>query len=326
MRYDPEKQKKHKWKIKPTLLSIITVNYNGYEDTCQMIESIQKHLKSVGYEIIVIDNASTKDEAYLLHKRFPLIRIVSSSENKGFAGGNNLGIPWAIGKYILFLNNDTYITEDHFQGLIDTLESSDDIAAVSPLIRYANEEDQPIQFAGFTPLSRFTLRNQSIGNGQLVSDEYLVKKEIPYLHGAAMLVKKEVIQETGLMPETYFLYYEEIDWSISMTQMGYKLYYEPCCTVYHKESRSTGVDSPLKVFFMMRSRFLFAYRNRNWMERKICFLYLLLLVFPRDCFKYLFNRRFDLILASIKGILSYFMMNKTEKLDNNEFKFSYLWP
>lgn len=326
MRYHQEKQKKHKWKVKPIQLSIITVNYNGYDDTCQMIESVQRHIKSVGYEIIVVDNASQKDEAYLLQKRYPFVRVVSSNTNRGFAGGNNLGIPLAQGKYILFLNNDTYITEDRFQKLIDTLESSEKIAGVSPLIRYAHEEENPIQFAGFTPLSRFTLRNKSIGNGEPVKPEYLEKKEIPYMHGAAMLVKNEVIRQVGLMPEQYFLYYEEIDWSISMTSCGYKLWYDPCCTVYHKESKSTGTDSPLKVYFMTRNRFLFAYRNRGSFERMICHLYLLCLVFPRDIFKHLIHKRTDLIAATFKGLLSYFIMNKKEKLDSNGFKFSYFKP
>lgn len=323
MRYDPNRRRKYKWTHKTIELSIITVNYNGFSDTCRMIESIRKYIKSVVYEIIVVDNASKKDEALLLSRKYPFIHALRSMFNLGFAGGNNLGISVAKGKYLFFLNNDTFVTEDGFRHLINTLESSSDIAAVSPLIRYADEEERPIQFAGFTPLTRYTLRNEGIGCGKPVSEEYLTPCSTPYLHGAAMMVKREVLIRCGVMPRAYFLYYEELDWSIAMTSKGYTLRYDPQCTVFHRESRSTGKQSPLQAFYMTRNRFLFAYRNRTPKEYRRCVLYLLFAVFPRDCLRHLAHRRFKQAFSTIRGVYAYFRLTKKEKFDRNDFRYTY---
>lgn len=323
MRYSPTTRKKYKVPDYKVELSIVTVNYNGLNDTCEMIRSILENIKSVEYEIIVVDNGSRKNEATLLHKRFPFIRALRSEKNLGFAGGNNLALPVAAGRYIFFLNNDTYVTDDHFRELIDALESHPDAAAVSPLIRYAQEEGQPVQFAGFTPLSHYTLRNRGIGHGDLRVEKYLSPSKTPYLHGAAMLVKSEVVCYVCRLPEMYFLYFEELDWCESLLRIGYRFYYEPCCTVYHKESRSTGVDSPLKVFYMTRNRFLFAYRNRSTNSRCICFCYLLGLVVPRDIITHLRNKRYSQAKAVWRGVCAYFKLKKEQKTDKDDITFSY---
>lgn len=323
MKLDPLKKRTHKsWAPKPIELSIITVNYNGFADTCQMIESIRKYIKSVVYEIIVVDNASREDEAYLLRKKYPFIRTMRSRDNLGFAGGNNLGIHIAKGKYLFFLNNDTFIKEDQFRYLIETLETQENAGGVCPMLRYADEDEQ-IQFAGFTPLTRYTLRNRSIGQGEYVSEEYLQLAETPYMHGAAMLVKRDILKRAGHMPSMYFLYYEELDWSLSIRNAGYRLFYDPRCTVYHKESRSTGMHSPLRVFYLTRNRFLFAYRNRRFTDRFICFLYLLLVVLPKDSLLYMLRFNFKLVAAALRGVIAYFSLNKKEKLDRYGFKYAY---
>lgn len=169
-------------------LSVITVNYNGFHDTCEFIDSWAATVFSVSYEMIVIDNGSTANEAALLQKTYPFIQAVRSERNLGFAGGNNLGINLAKGKYLFLLNNDVCMVKDAIPLLIKRLLSSDKIAGVSPLIRdYA--EPHAIQFAGYTQLSPITLRNRAIGKGKINKDHYPAQKT-PYLHGAAMLLKK----------------------------------------------------------------------------------------------------------------------------------------
>lgn len=323
MKFDPKKKRTHKsWQPKPVEISIITVNYNGFDDTCQMIESIRQHIRSVVYEIIVVDNASRKNEASLLRKRYPFIQTVRSSINRGFAGGNNLGANIANGQYLFFLNNDTFVKDDKFRELLNRFESDKTIGAICPMLRYI-DDDESIQFAGFTQLSRYTLRNKSIGNGEFLDNKYLSAKETAYLHGAAMLVKREAYIQAGQMPEMYFLYYEELDWSLSIKHHGYKLWYDPCCMIYHKESRSTGLNSPIKVFYLTRNRFLFAYRNRSPRDRFICHTYLFFCVVPRDCLQYLFQLKFNLVLATLKGLLAYFVLTKNQKLENYGFEYSY---
>lgn len=323
MRYESKRRRKNRpWKIKPIEVSIITINYNGFNDTCQMVESLRTHIRSAVYEIIVVDNASYDDEAAKLQKKYPYLRTVRSTFNRGFSGGNNLGATIAKGKYLFFLNNDTFVRDDKLRQLIDRLEADETNGGVSPTILHADEEET-IQYAGFTPLSPYTLRNRSIGEGLYLDELQLSATETPYMHGAAMLVKKDVYIKSGRMPELYFLYYEELDWSHSIRERGYKLWHDPCWTIYHKESQSTGNESPLKVFYMTRNRFLFAYRNRTLIERWICHLYLIFVVMPRDCLRYMLRFKFSLIPCTWKGIIAYFILTKKQKLETYGFKYSY---
>ena len=137
-------------------ISIITVNYNGLKDTCELIETLPLEDESI--EVIVVDNASKEDEATIISQRYPKVKIVRSKENLGFAGGNNLGIKASHGKYLFFINNDiilhtSYIIhQTSFRPLIDRLESSEKVGMVCPKIRFA-WGNNPIQFAGYTPLS-----------------------------------------------------------------------------------------------------------------------------------------------------------------------------
>lgn len=285
-------------------LSIITINYNGLNNTCELIDSLP--LQDNCIEVIVVDNASKNDEASIIEERYPAIKVIRSPKNLGFAGGNNQGIKAARGKYLFFINNDTILkphTSD-ISHLISRLESDEAIGIVCPKIRFA-WDNNPIQFAGYTPLSRFTMRNRSIGFGEKDHGQYDTAHPTPYAHGAAMLVKRSAIEKVGLMPECYFLYYEELDWSMMFTRAGYSIWYEPACTIYHKESQSTGQQSPLKAYYLTRNRLLFVKRNIQGFRKYITYTYLLFLVAPRDICKYLLKRQLNLVSATIKGIMNF---------------------
>lgn len=284
-------------------VSIITVNYNGYDDTCALIESIPLNDKSL--EVIVVDNASRINEAEKISAKYPLVKTIRSEQNLGFAGGNNLGIKEASGDYLFFINNDTYLKDFNISALIDKLDSSDEIGMVCPKIRFA-WGNNPIQFAGYTPLSRITLRNKAIGYNELDNGQYNEAHPTPYAHGAAMMAKREAIEKVGVMPECYFLYYEELDWSMMFRRAGFQIWYEPACTVFHKESRSTGVNSPLKAYYITRNRLLFISRNEKSNIRFASYIYIIAVVALRDIIKYLLKRQFRQINATIKGIFHFF--------------------
>ena len=286
------------------LLSIITINYNGLKDTCELIESLPLEDKSI--EVIVVDNASAQDEATIIEERYPQVKIIRSKKNLGFAGGNNLGIKAAKGKYLFFLNNDTLLkpqTSD-IRSLISRLETSPKIGMVCPKIRFTWGK-QLIQFAGYTPLSPITMRNKAIGCGEVDHGQYNTAHPTPYAHGAAMMIKREVIEKAGLMPECYFLYYEELDWSMMIRRAGYDIWYEPACTIFHKESQTTGQNSPLRTYYITRNRLLFAQRNQLGRAKYITYLYLIGLVAIRDILKYIFQRRWNLVRATIRGVVSF---------------------
>ena len=283
-------------------LSIITINYNGLKDTCALIETIPFNDQM---EVIVVDNASKNDEVSEIQNRFPYVSIIKSDKNLGFAGGNNLGIKAAKGKYIFLVNNDTIFKEFKIQALINRLESSDDIGIVCPKIRFTWGSNQ-IQYAGYTPLSKITVRNQAIGFGEEDKGQYETAHPTPYAHGAAMLIKREALEKVGLMPECYFLYYEELDWSMMFTRAGYKIWYEPACTIYHKESQTTGQSSPLRTYYITRNRLLLVKRNYDVFYKYLAYIYLILLVIPRDIFKTGLKGQYGLLKATLKGTHHFF--------------------
>ena len=286
------------------LLSIITINYNGLKNTCELIDTLP--LKDNSIEVIVVDNASFQDEATIIEAQYPQVKVIRSKDNLGFAGGNNLGIKAAQGKFIFFLNNDTLLrpqTSD-LKPLISRLESSNKIGMVCPKIRFT-WGNQLIQFAGYTPLSPITMRNKAIGCGEDDHGQYDTPHPTPYAHGAAMMVKREVFEKAGLMPECYFLYYEELDWSMMIRRAGYDIWYEPACTIYHKESQTTGQNSPLRTYYITQNRLLFAQRNQLGRMKYITYIYLICIVAIRDVLKYAVQRRWDIVRATTRGVVSF---------------------
>ena len=293
-------------------ISFITICYNGFKDTCELIESLHKKLKSVSYEIIVVDNASREDEAAKIHELYPTVISIRSNENGGFSGGNNIGIRAAKGKYIFLINNDTYIESDEIAYLVERLESRPEIGGVSPKIRFAFPP-QHIQFAGFTPLTKITLRNNMLGFDCPDDGSYDTPHPTPYLHGAAMIIKREVIEKIGMMPEIFFLYYEEIDWSTSMARAGYELWYEPRCTVFHKESQSTGQLSKLRTYYLTRNRLLYARRNLKGANRFLSILYQSIVAAGKNSLIYTLQRRLDLTGAVCRGVCAGLFMPSSDK-------------
>ena len=276
-------------------------------------------LKDESIEVIVVDNASKEDEATIIEQRYPQVTVIRSTKNLGFAGGNNLGIQASHGKYLFFASilppkqGDREGLTSYFQPLIDRLESSPKIGMVCPKIRFA-WGNNPIQFAGYTPLSKITLRNSAIGCGKEDHGQYDTPHTTPYAHGAAMMVKREVIDKVGLMPECYFLYYEELDWSMMIRRAGYDIWYEPACTIYHKESQATGQDSPLKSYYMTRNRLLFAKRNISIPQKYLTYCYLIAIVALRDILKFLLHHRSDLAKATLKGLRDFFKTSLNSNL------------
>ncbi len=284
-------------------VSVITINYNGLEDTCALIETIPFN---ENMEVIVVDNASKNQEADIIAKRYPQVKVIKSERNLGFAGGNNLGIQAALGKYLFLVNNDTVFKVFNVKALIDRMESSSEIGIVCPKIRFS-WDNNPIQFAGYIPLSKVTIRNRAIGFGEDDHGQYDTAHPTPYAHGAAMLIRRDAIDKVGLMPECYFLYYEELDWSMMFTRAGYQIWYEPTCTIYHKESQSTGQNSPLRTYYLTHNRLLLVRRNPQEFYKALAYIYLISIVALRDILKYTFTGHFDLLKA-IFSALGHFIL------------------
>lgn len=286
-------------------ISFITVCFNGFKDTCELIDSLIANVHSVTYEIIVVDNASLENEALKIKELYPSVNALRTDFNLGFSGGNNLGIKASKGLYIFLINNDTFIESDGLNLLIERLESKKSIGAISPKIRFAFPP-QNIQFAGFTKLTPITMRNEVIGYGCVDDGRFDHPHITPYLHGAALLLKREIIDKVGLMPELFFLYYEELDWCTQMTNAGYELWYDPNFTVFHKESQSTGQFSKLRIFYMTRNRLLYARRNRRGVTLFLSVFYLSTIAAGKNSIQYLTKGRLDLFISIWKGVFKSF--------------------
>jgi GT2 family glycosyltransferase len=281
-------------------VSVITVNYHQEDVTCQMLESM-RHVTYQNVEVIVVDNDS-KAPLDLVTSRYPEVKVLRSEKNLGFAGGNNLGIKNAKGKYLLFLNNDTEVDPGFLEPMVRLLQSDPAIGMVSPKIRFFYEPDT-VQYAGFTKVNPYTLRMEGIGFGIKDKGQYDKIQETHSAHGCAMMVPMSAVEKVGLMPEMYFLYYEEHDWSMRFLNAGYKIFYQPQSLVLHKEAISTGGRvSLLRTYYFNRNRILFGRRNLKGPARLLSALYMTFISVPKNFIYYLLRAEFKHLKAFTRAI------------------------
>ena len=188
------------------LVSIISVNYNQPEVTGEFLESL-KHVTYNNFETIVVDNGSSDHSVEYISKNHPEVQLIISEENLGFAGGNNIGIRAAKGVYFMFLNNDTEVDPGFLEPLVEVMETREDAGMTGCKVRFFAKPDI-IQFAGATPMTRFSSTSHFIGNKQKDVGQYEEIKSYPYASGAAMMTSRKVCQKVGLMATFFFLYYE----------------------------------------------------------------------------------------------------------------------
>ncbi len=295
-------------------VSVITVNFNQPSVTEALLDSIIRYNHYQNMEVIVADNGSQINPLPLWINKYPNIRFIRSEVNLGFAGGNNFAVRQADGDYLFFVNNDTEFREGLVEKLAKILEEHPEAGMVSPKIRFYHEP-RIIQYAGFTPMNFYTCRNRCIGEYEEDKGQYDHSTgPTGFIHGAAMMVRRETIRKAGLMAENFFLYYEEMDWCERIRRAGFQSWVEPQALIYHKESVSVGKRSPLKEYFMNRNRILFIRRNASLPAKIFFFLHFFILVIPRNLLKYADENRTDLISSLFKAI----WWNFTHKKDSDE--------
>lgn len=294
-------------------VSIITINYNQLKLTCELLDSL-RNITYPDVEIIVVDNNSAENPNTLLLKKYPEVKVIISPENLGFAGGNNLGIQASKGKYLLFLNNDTEVDPAFLEPLVTLFEENPKAGAASSKILYYNS-DNTIQYAGSTRIDPFTGRSKRIGYMEKDHGQHNLQQETDLAHGAAMMVPRRVIDEVGMMPEFFFLYYEEVDWCESIKKAGYKIYFVPASRVYHKESMSIGKKSTLKTYYMTRNRLLYMRRNTSGLKKMTWILFFLLFSLPKNALRFTLQRDIEHGKAFWKGLMWNFThLNNGKKL------------
>ncbi len=241
---------------------IIILNYNNPEDVRECLKSLS-HNDYPNYQVVIIDNGAKK-KVSISDLKFPKpLKIIYSQENLGFAGGNNIGIKYALEKqadYVLLLNDDTIVDSGFLTELVKAGERNKDFGLLGPKICYFDDKDR-IWSAGGKLNWLYTkgiLRGwNQIDQGQYDSPEI---QETAHLTGCCLLVKRKVVEKIGLMPEEYFLYYEDTDWSLRAKKAGFKCVFVPRAKIWHKISRSAIAGSKRYIYYHIRNGLIFANR------------------------------------------------------------------
>lgn len=272
------------------LVSIIALNFNQLEVTLEFLESTRS-LTYPNYEIILVDNHSSENPTEVIQQSFPEVKLIVTDKNLGFTGGNNVGIKAASGDYYFIVNNDTEVTPDLLENLLKPFEADPSIGMVSPKIRY-HIEPEVIQYAGFNKINPITGRNSTIGQKEKDTGQYDQSGYTHYAHGAAMMVPRAVVEQVGPLPDIFFIYYEELDWSAHIIRAGYKIYYQSEALIFHKESMTVGKDSPFKAYYHNRNRILFMRRNVSRSQLLSFLVFLVFVVIPKKIIVYTLNGQF----------------------------------
>ena len=252
------------------LVSIIAVNFRQTELTVDFLKSI-KEIDYGTVEVFLVDNGCLEDKSDEFRTHYEGLEVMVSPQNLGFAGGNNLAIKKARGKYVLLINNDTLVPKHFLEPMIDIMETHAEVGIVSPKIYYA-DSPKTLQYAGINSINRFTGRGISEAKQRFDDGSFDYTAATYFAHGACMLVRAEIFQKVGLLSEDYFLYYEELDFCEAVRAGGWEIMYTSQSHIYHRESSSIGKTNPLKTYYMFRNRWLFM---RNWYSGFSYYLFVL---------------------------------------------------
>jgi GT2 family glycosyltransferase len=263
-----------------------------------MLESL-RYVTWPDIEVIVVDNASSRN-CDIICERYPEVKFIKSSRNLGFAGGNNLAIKQATGDYILLLNNDTVVTPGFIEPMLESFERHPNAGIVSPKIVFYYS-DNLVQYAGTSEISKLTLRGSTIGYMQKNDGSFDYEAKTHLSHGACMMIPKAVIDKVGLMDESYFMYYEEYDYCERVKKAGYTIYYNGHSSILHKQSVTTGKQSPLKAYYMSRNRIYFSRKNYSGISKLLSVLYTSVIALPKNFISELLSGRWQNSLAIARG-------------------------
>lgn len=242
--------------VKPKV-AVVVLNWNGKQDTLECLESIGK-LDYPNYQTVVVDNGSTDDSVDAIRTKFPNVFVLQTGANLGYAGGNNVGIKWALNNgadHILLLNNDTAIDPKLLSAFVEAAQTIPNAGVFGAKI-YFHDQPDVLWFAGGRWLPN-AMRLEHIGYGQKDGDEFEQYRECDYVTGCALLVSADVFRKVGLLDEDFFLTYEETDWCYRARNNGYRCIVVPRAKLWHKISVSFGGSgSPLQKYFMTRNKLL----------------------------------------------------------------------
>lgn len=267
---------KEKRKLK---VSIVILTWNQKKMTHQQMKDVAKlDTKGLDVECIVCDNGST-DKTEESFKDFKLpnmgFHFIQNGDNLGFAAGNNSGIKYAMehgANYVILMNNDLILAKDLLTKLVKVAKKNKKIGLVSPKMYFAkgyefhkdrykkDELGKVIWYAGGI-IDRNNVYSSHKGVDEVDKGQYDKQEETDFANGAVVLITKELIEKIGLLDESFFLYWEDADYSEKARRAGFKVVYTPETHMWHMISSSTGGSgSPSNDYFLVRNRLIFGLR------------------------------------------------------------------
>ena len=234
------------------LLSVIIPNWNGKHFLTECIDSLKEQTFR-DFETILVDNGSTDGSAEFAEKRYgEFIRVLRNNENLGFAGGNNIGIQAARGKYIVLLNNDTWADPHWLEELVKATQIDSLIGMWGSKIRSYFQRNK---IEGIGELIYWDGLCRAQGQFEQDDGQYEVMQEILFPPGCGAMYRKSVLDEIGLFDEDFFAYGDDTEIGIRARLAGWKCLYVPRAIIYHKNSGTGGQHSPFKAYYVERNRF-----------------------------------------------------------------------
>ena len=233
---------------------ILIVNWNNYSDTKECLESLAQ-LTSENYQIMLVDNGSSDDSNQLLEEEFPEIELVNLQENLGFAGRNNVGLDYALKEgfsHILLLNNDTIVQDgDFLTKLVQLLEEEPSVGAVGPTVE---QTDGIIQLS---ILPYPNIGNTIVNTLGLYHPNHKKRQYVDSVAGCCVLVRREAIEQAGLLDENYFMYGEETEWFYRMRKRGWKVLFIPKRSVLHKGAATSKKIEDNSIYIERRANVIY---------------------------------------------------------------------
>jgi GT2 family glycosyltransferase len=248
-------------------VSIVLLNLNGYRDTKDCLESLQR-VQYLNFDVIVVDNGSSDDSFPRLQKEFPETTVVRSQENLGFSGGNNLGIQQALDNgadYVLLLNNDTLVDPNFLTCLVQVGETDPRIGILGSKIFYHSEPQRIWYAGGYVKYGIGACLH--FGLDQLDREgKFSRVEDTEFITGCAMMIKSSLLREIGLLDEKLFIYWEDADFCMRARNAGNRLVFVPTALIWHKISRTCGAESPFTLYLTTRNQL-------TWVTKHIPFPY-----------------------------------------------------
>jgi hypothetical protein len=251
-------------------LSIIIVNWNTREPLLNCLASVFQYSGGLTFEVIVVDNGSQDGSTVAVSKKYPQVKVIANSSNLGFARANNQALTSTADRYCLLLNSDTELTSGALQGMVEFMENNPRVGIAGA--KFLNKDGSMQNSFDNIPTLTTEILNKSLLRA-LFPRKYPSKKspitaplEVESVIGACMLIRREALDEVGLLDEDYFLFLEETDLCFRMRKTGWKVLYLPQVQVYHLQGESKAIDLGRAWIEYYRSLYTFFRKNRGFLS------------------------------------------------------------